>query len=121
MNIYECITARICARLQDGVAPWHRPWSGGALPKNLYSQQPYRGVNVWLLAAQPCASPYWATFRQVQAIGGRIRRDAHGTPVVFWKVKSPNPCKVARQQTQHFCGRVRQGWSLTSSHPVRPA
>jgi len=86
MNIYEIITTRICARLEQGVAPWHRPWSGGDLPKNVCSQQPYRGVNVWLLAAQPYASPYWATFRQVHAIGGRIRRDEHGTPVVFWKV-----------------------------------
>jgi antirestriction protein ArdC len=90
MNIYALITARICASLEHGVAPWHRPWSGGELPKNLYSQHPYRGVNVWLLAAQPYASPYWATFRQIQGIGGRIRRDEHGTPVVFWKIAEPN-------------------------------
>jgi len=89
MNIYEIITARICSRLEQGVTPWQRPWSSGALPTNLCSQQPYRGVNVWLLAVQPYSSPYWATFRQVQEIGGRIRRDEHGTPVVFWKVAEP--------------------------------
>ena len=91
MNIYELITTRICARLEHGVAPWHRPWSDGDLPTNLYSHTPYRGVNVWLLAAQPYASPYWATFRQVQAIGGCIRRHEHGTPVVFWKVVESHP------------------------------
>jgi len=31
-------------------------------------------------------SPFWATFHQVTAAGGRVRKGARGVPVVFWKV-----------------------------------
>src|SRR5262249_50274487 len=96
MTLYELITKRMCDRLQHGTVPWHRPWSGGDLPKNLFSQQPYRGVNVWLLAAQPYTSPYWLTFNQVTTIGGRICPGAHGTPIVFWKRQDIPPAPDAR-------------------------
>jgi antirestriction protein ArdC len=91
MTIYETITQRICDRLRQGTVPWHRPWSGGALPRNLFSQQLYHGVNVWLLAAQPYASPYWLTFHQLSEIGGHIRPGEHGTPVGFWKRRDIPP------------------------------
>jgi hypothetical protein len=102
MTISELITKRMCDRLQHGTVPWHRPWSGGELPKNLFSPQPYRGVNVWLLAAQPYASPYWLTFHQLTEIGGRIRPGEHGTPVVFWRLRDTPPDPDATDvNTQH--------------------
>ena len=85
MNVYEIITARILAQLEQGVIPWHQPWRSGGVPKNLLSQKPYRGVNVWLLVSQPYTSPYWLTFVQAQEIGGRVRPGEKGTPVIFWK------------------------------------
>jgi antirestriction protein ArdC len=84
--IYTTITARILALLDAGTVPWQRPWSvtTGA-PRNLLSQQPYHGINVWLLGSAGYAAPFWATFHQVKAAGGSIKKGEHGTPVVFWK------------------------------------
>ena len=56
------------------------------LPRNLFSQRSYSGINVWLLTAMGYASPFWATFHQVKAAGGSVRKGARGVPVVFWKV-----------------------------------
>src|SRR5712691_1352047 len=84
---YEVITNRILALLEQGTVPWYRPWdSAMGLPRNLFSQRAYRGINVWLLTAMEYASPFWATFYQVKAAGGSVRKGEHGVPVVFWKV-----------------------------------
>jgi antirestriction protein ArdC len=86
-NPYEVITDRILALLAQGTIPWQQPWdSAMGLPRNLFSQRAYRGINVWLLTAMGLPSPFWATFHQVKAAGGTIRKGARGVPVVFWKV-----------------------------------
>jgi antirestriction protein ArdC len=84
---YDVMTNRILALLEQGTVPWHRPWdSAVGLTRNLVSQRAYCGINVWLLTAMGYASPFWATFHQVKAVGGSVRKDARGVPVVFWKV-----------------------------------
>ena len=84
---YRVITDRILALLEQGTVPWRQPWdSATGMPRNLFSQRPYRGINVWLLTAMGYASPFWATFHQVKAVGGSVRKGARGVPVVFWKV-----------------------------------
>src|SRR3989442_5161846 len=73
-------------KLVQGVVPWQRPWNSTAgMPRNLLSQKPYRGINVWVLASAGYSSPFWLTYRQAQEIGGHVRRGEHGYPVVFWK------------------------------------
>ena len=88
-NVYSIITERICALLEKGTIPWHKPWTtpnaGDAMPRNLASRKPYRGVNVFLLHAMSYASPFWLTFKQAQAMGGNVRKGERATPVVFWK------------------------------------
>jgi antirestriction protein ArdC len=84
---YQVITDRILALLEQGTVLWQQPWdSAMGLPRNLFSQRSYRGINVWLLTAMGLPSPFWATFHQVKAAGGNIRKGARGVPVVFWKV-----------------------------------
>jgi antirestriction protein ArdC len=84
---YQIITDRILTLLEQGTVPWHKPWeSATGVPRNLFSQRPYNGINVWLLATMRYPSPFWATFHQVQAAGGTVRKGEHGVPVVFWKV-----------------------------------
>jgi len=83
---YEVITDRILALLEQGTIPWQQPWDSAlGLPRNLFSQRAYRGINVWLLTTMGYTSPFWATFHQVKAAGGSVRKGAHGVPVVFWK------------------------------------
>jgi antirestriction protein ArdC len=85
MSVYDLATARILQQLENGVAPWRRPWGGPMrVPRNLTTLKPYRGVNVFLLACQGYDSPFWLTYRQAQEIGGHVRKGEHGAPVVFW-------------------------------------
>lgn len=83
---YQIITDRITALLEQGVAPWQKPWnSESGMPRNLFSQRPYRGINIWMLGAQSYSSPFWATFNQVKTAGGTVRKGEKSTPIVFWK------------------------------------
>jgi len=52
----------------------------------LLPQRRSRGVNVWLLTVQGYTSPYWATIRQINELGGSVRKGEKATPVVFWRI-----------------------------------
>ena len=88
MNIksYERITERIETLLAAGVVPWHKPWKASTgLPRNLITQKPYRGINVFLLMSMGYESPHWLTFRQAIQLGGTVKKGEKSCPVVFWK------------------------------------
>ena len=85
-TVYQVITDRVMALLEKGVVPWQKPWaSAQAMPRNLVSRKPYRGVNVFLLHAMSYESPFWLTFKQAQELGGHVRKGEKSCPVVFWK------------------------------------
>ena len=85
-HIYEQITNRIINLLTQGTVPWQKPWKARTgLPRNLVSQKPYRGINVFLLLAMSYESPFWLTFRQALQLGGSVRKGEKSCPVVFWK------------------------------------
>jgi antirestriction protein ArdC len=86
MDIYKMITDRIIEKLEAGTIPWHKPWRNIGAPRNLVSKKLYRGVNIWLLTAQGYTSPYWATIRQINQLGGQVRKGETSTPAVFWKI-----------------------------------
>ena len=57
-QICEQITERIETLLATGVVPWHKPWKASiGLPRNLVTNQPYRGINVFLLRSMSDESP----------------------------------------------------------------
>ena len=86
MSVYDLVTARILQQLENGVPPWRKPWGGPMrTPRNLTTQKPYRGINVFLLACQGYDSPFWLTYKQAQEIGGHVRKGEKSSPVVFWK------------------------------------
>lgn len=88
-TLYTQVNDRIIALLESGVCPWRKPWlspqTSGA-PRNLASGKAYRGVNYWLLNCSPYTSPFWATYRQVAARGGQVKKGEKGTQIVFWKI-----------------------------------
>ena len=86
-DVYQIVTDRIVRLLESGTVPWHQPWRGGnQWPQNFMSRKVYRGINLFLLNAVRYPSPFWLTFRQVQSVGGRVKKGEHAFPVVFWKV-----------------------------------
>jgi antirestriction protein ArdC len=86
MDTYAIVTEKIINLLEQGIVPWRRPWSATGLPRNLMSKKPYRGVNLFLLSATKYVSPFWATMKQANQLGGSVRKGEHSQIVVFWKV-----------------------------------
>lgn len=84
------IATRIAELLEAGVAPWRRPWSGGAsMPTNALTGKPYRGINVLALFVAQLERGYadarWVTYKQAQTLGGHVRKGEKGTRLVLWK------------------------------------
>src|SRR5438445_659657 len=84
-NVYEIVTEQVIRQLEQGVAPWRKPWRTEA-PCNLVSGKPYRGLNVFMLATQGYESRYWLTFNQAKKLGGYIKQGEKSTLVVFWHI-----------------------------------
>lgn len=89
------LTDQIVQLVEQGVAPWQKPWNANAaslaleMPRNATTGRAYRGGNaVWLmLKAQGMGSadPRWCTFKQAQDAGWKIRKGAKGTSVEYWQ------------------------------------
>jgi antirestriction protein ArdC len=94
-DIYQTITDRIVAQIEQGAGAWRMPWhtKHGAtemqLPRNVVSGRAYRGVNVPMLwgAAQAFGyeSPFWATYKQWSERSCQVRKGEKATMVVFWR------------------------------------
>jgi len=98
-KVYEIITEKIIERLNAGEVPWHKPWTGAGMPKNLVSKKEYRGINAFLLACQGYTSPYWLTFKQCKALGGSVQKGAKSTVIVFWKQVQITDKETEEQKT----------------------
>ena len=87
---YQRFADDIIARIKDGTAPWQKPWQPGErwMPQNLASSRPYTAGNSLYLAVaaeeRGFADHRWATYRQIKALGGHIRKGEHGEQVVFF-------------------------------------
>ena len=81
-DIYEMITDRIIAELENGVIPWDRPWTGCSEgPFSGTTGRPYSLLNQMLLR-RPGA---WFTWNEIQKRGGHVRKGEKASFVVFWK------------------------------------
>lgn len=84
-TVYEMVTERVVELLEQGTAPWRKPWNVKQhAPRNIDGYR-YRGINVFLLLTSGYASPYWLTFKQAKARGGNVRKGERSTVIVFWK------------------------------------
>ena len=78
MNVYEVITERILGELEKGVVPWRRPWKQ-VESRNVATGKKYRGINAITLPGG-----LFGTFKQIQDLGGHVKKGVHGSPVVFF-------------------------------------
>ena len=82
-DIYEAVTARIIEQLEKGIIPWKKPWAGMRDGAISYSTgKPYSLLNQIMLMK---AGEY-ATFKQIEAAGGKVKKGAKAKMVVFWKL-----------------------------------
>ena len=81
-DVYQIVTDRIIGMLEQGIIPWHRPWTGAgcwAIKRN--TGKPYSLLNQ-LLLGKPGE---YLTFNQCKKEGGNIKKGAKSKLVVFWK------------------------------------
>jgi antirestriction protein ArdC len=91
-DVYERITAKIVADLEQGVRPWLKPWNAeamaGRITRPLRSNGvPYRGINIVMLWMEALdkgfSAPVWMTFKQALELGGHVRKGEKGSLVVY--------------------------------------
>lgn len=91
-QIYQEVTNRILAEMENGIIPWQKPWtcSGGAVSH--ISGRPYSLLNQILIGigSQDQEQTYgeYLTFNQAKAEGGMVRKGEKGRFIVFWKMYS---------------------------------
>ena len=82
IDVYQSVTDRIIASLEEGTSPWRKPWVGGG-PRNVETGRPYSGINVFLLTLAPYGDPRWGVYEAIKRAGGQVRRGEHHTKIVF--------------------------------------
>lgn len=91
-DVYTRVTDSIIEALEKGTRPWMQPWSAehaaGKINRPLrHNGQPYAGVNVLMLwmeaTAKGYTAPIWMTYNQAKELGAHVKKDEHGSLVVY--------------------------------------
>ena len=93
-NLHQKITDQIIEAIEQGCAPWRKPWTGGttgaALPLR-HNGEPYRGINILVLwsvaASKGYTSARWLTFKQAKTMGGAVRKGEKSSTVIYYTTK----------------------------------
>ncbi len=82
------MASRIIKALEEGVAPWVKPWAPGApkgnLPYNPTTKKHYQGMNAISLLSAMYSDTRWLTFKQAQALEANVRKGEKGTRIQYW-------------------------------------
>jgi antirestriction protein ArdC len=83
------VTDSIVRMLEEGVAPWQKPWEATGVPLNPTTGKSYRGGNAIHLMAtgirRAFEDPRWMTYRQAAEQGWQVRKGEKGAQIEFWE------------------------------------
>src|SRR5690242_11153658 len=86
------VTDSIIRMLEEGLAPWQKPWETPGAPLNPTTGNAYRGGNAIHLMATAIRrgfdDPRWMTYRQAAQNGWQVRQGEKGTQIEFWELKA---------------------------------
>lgn len=91
-DTYAKVFETVLAEMEQGRAPWVRPWSGGNShgPHNALTGRPYSGGNVLALWCQSALKGYgvdgWVTFKQALSAKCVVRKGEKGTAVYYMSI-----------------------------------
>ena len=80
----------IIEQIRSHTAPWQKPWQPGESyrPENFATGNPYRGGNSIYLSVRGAergfADNRWATYKQIQSLGGQVRKAERGERILFF-------------------------------------
>lgn len=115
-DFFAEVTDKIMRSLEQGCAPWIRPWSehpgNREVPISAYGRQ-YRGINRVLLGMEQSMNGYttqqWFTRKMANDAGGYIRKGERGTPIVFFSPVEKEPSEPG-DPDRNFNGESRRHW-----------
>ena len=120
-DVYQTITDRIIALIEDGVNPWRKTWKvengSFAGAKNFISGKPYRGINHFILSCTAFNCPYFLTMKQVNDKGGRVLQGEKATPILFaksylYKDSKEVDGQVTEEDKKGFCYKIYHVFNL---------
>lgn len=105
-DLYQEVTDKMINLLEQGVAPWRCSWSRYGLARNYATGHIYSGINAILMNLTPHPIPYFVSFKQAKALGGKIRKGAKSSAVYFFKSyhKDQHGKTISPQQVQALHG-----------------
>jgi antirestriction protein ArdC len=102
---------RIVELMEQGKAPWQRPWSlpPACMPVNAVSGKRYNGGNILYLIISGMeagyADPRWVTYKQAQEQGWQVRKGEKGTKIEYWNRYDPAKTQKGEERLNE---RVRE-------------
>jgi len=113
------VTDSIISLLEQGVAPWQKPWEGVGIPTNPTTDKPYRGGNAVHLMATALQRGYddlrWMTYKQASENDWQVKKGERGTRIEFWEVKNASdekaepgqpPAETAEKPERRFIHKI---------------
>lgn len=86
---HETVARKLIKQLQEGTAPWQKPWKAGSsadmLPFNPVTGKRYKGINALHLMSEGRGDPRWMTYKQAASMDAQVRRGETGTAIQYWK------------------------------------
>lgn len=129
-DLYRTVTNQIIAELEQGAAPWLKPWRtsrhslGSLMPANFATGRPYHGINIPILWGACAELGYerhtWLTYKQAQDLGGQVRKGEKAVTVVFTKrltVKEDEEERTLSMLRTYFVFNVAQVDGLETPAP----
>lgn len=94
-SLHEQVAASLIEKLEQGTAPWQKPWSSTSqefnLPYNALTRNRYKGINIFSLLNAGREDPRWLTFKQADSKGWQVKKGEKGTLVQFVKTHDMVP------------------------------
>ena len=81
MDLYQMITDRMIAEMEQGIIPWRKPWIGAGKAVSHTTGRAYSLLNQMLLGRPG----EYLTYNQCLQEGGHVRKGEKARMVVFWK------------------------------------
>lgn len=92
-SVYDIIIEKIIKQIESGTPPWKAGWI--MKHYNGFAKREYQGLNQIMFScdmqAMNFSSPVWFSFKQVQKLGGSIRKGAKSSMVIFNKKVTAQP------------------------------
>jgi len=108
-DLFSEVTGKIIASLEKGVVPWHQPWGYIEPPQNHFNGHKYRGINLLLFLMGGFSTPYFATIKQINEAGGRVKKGSKSTAVYFRETLYKDKASGKRISEEEAKQRIKKG------------